>query len=91
MAKRRDLKKQIHGIMDELCSACLVKSLNVPDTEIKKSIELISDMQDCRKEFISRISHTEPGNVKGFYKKLRDDFKVKVQDFVDTICELPVK
>ena len=26
----------------------------------------ILKMQD---EFISRISHTEPGNVKGFYKK----------------------
>ena len=24
-------------------------------------------------EFVSRISHTEPGNAKGFYKKLRMD------------------
>ena len=32
-------------------------------------------MQD---EFVSRISHTEPGNVKGFYKKFRVDFNAKV-------------
>lgn len=39
-------------------------------------------------EFVSRISHTEPGNVKGFYKKLHMDFNAQVSDIVSTISQL---
>ena len=45
----------------------------------------ILKMQD---EFISRISHTEPGNVKGFYKKLRADFNEKVDEIIDAMGKL---
>ena len=45
----------------------------------------ILNMQD---EFISRISHTEPGNVKGFYKKLRTDFNAKVNEVIDAMGKL---
>lgn len=45
----------------------------------------ILNMQD---EFISRISHTEPGNVKGFYKKLRADFNAKVDEIIDAMGKL---
>jgi len=47
-------------------------------------VEIIK-MQD---EFISRISHTEPGNVKGFYKKFRSDFNAKVNEIIDAIAKL---
>ena len=40
----------------------------------------ILKMQD---EFISRISHTEPGNVKGYYKKFRSDFNAKVDSIIE--------
>ena len=60
--------------------------------ELKKNVnyiagELFSEclMQD---EFISRISHTEPGNVKGFYKKFRSDFNAKVNEIIDAIAKL---
>ena len=29
---------------------------------------------------LSRISHTEAGNVKGFYKKLKTDFDAQTAD-----------
>ena len=45
----------------------------------------ILKMQD---EFVSRISHTEPGNVKGFYKKFRTDFNSKVNEIIDAIEKL---
>jgi hypothetical protein len=42
-------------------------------------------MQD---EFIKRISHTEPGNVKGFYKKFRQDFNAQVDAIVEGLEKL---
>jgi len=41
-------------------------------------------MQD---EFVCRISHTEPGNVKGFYKKFRADFNAKVNEIIEASFE----
>ena len=37
--------------------------------QTKMPIELMAEILKMQDEFISRISHTEPGNVKGFYKK----------------------
>ena len=39
-------------------------------------------------DFVSRISHTEPGNVKGFYKKFHVDFNAKVNEIIDAIAKL---
>ena len=36
----------------------------------------------------SRISHTEPGNVKGYYKKFRSDFNAKVDEIIEAIGNL---
>ena len=76
MAKRRELKKNVNYIAGELFSECLINSKFIPGTD---------KMQD---EFISRISHTEPGNVKGFYKKFRSDFNAKVNEIIDAIAKL---
>ena len=81
MAKRRELKKNVNYIAGELFSECLINSKFIPGTDKKKADEL----QD---EFISRISHTEPGNVKGFYKKFRSDFNAKVNEIIDAIAKL---
>ena len=35
----------------------------------KKADELMAEILKMQDEFISRISHTEPGNVKGFLQK----------------------
>ena len=76
MAKRRELKKNVNYIAGELFSECLINSKFIPGTDKKQD------------EFISRISHTEPGNVKGFYKKFRSDFNAKVNEIIDAIAKL---
>ena len=82
MASRKELKKNINYIAGELFTECLVNSLYVPGTDKQKADELMND------ELISRISHTEPGNVKGFYKKLRADFNAKVDEIIDAMGKL---
>ena len=78
MAKRRTLKKNINYICSELFAECVA----LTHYNVMTRILLMHD------EFVSRISHTEPGNVKGFYKKLRMDFNAQVSDIVSTISQL---
>ena len=88
MAKRRELKKNVIYIAGELFSECLINSMFVPGTDKAKADVLMAEILKMQDEFISRISHTEPGNVKGFYKKFRVDFNAKVNEIIDAIAKL---
>lgn len=85
MASRKELKKNINYIAGELFTECLVNSLYVPGTDKQKADELMAEILKMQDEF---ISHTEPGNVKGFYKKLRADFNAKVDEIIDAMGKL---
>lgn len=88
MASRRELKKTVNYISGELFAECLVNSMYVPGTDKAKAEELMAEVLKMQDEFLSRISHTEPGNVKGFYKKFRSDFNTKVNEIIDAIAKL---
>ena len=88
MAKRRELKKNVNYIAGELFSECLINSKFIPGTDKKKADELMVEIMKMQDEFISRIRHTDPGNVKGFYKKFRSDFNAKVNEIIDAIAKL---
>lgn len=88
MASRRQLKKNVNYIAGELFAECLINSLFVPGTDKAKADEIMSKILVMQDEFISRISHTEPGNVKVFYKKFRTDFNAQVNEIVDEIEKL---
>ena len=86
MASRRELKKTVNYISGELFSECLINSMFVPGTDKAKADQLMTEILKMQDEFINRISHTEPGNVKGFYKKFRSDFNAKVNEIIDAIA-----
>jgi len=88
MASRRNLKKNVNYIAGELFAECLVNSLLIPDTNKAKADALMTEVLKMQDEFVSRISHTEPGNVKGFYKKFRTDFNAKVNEIIEAIGNL---
>ena len=88
MASRRQLKKNVNYIAGELFAECLVSSLLIPGTDKDKADKVMADILRMQEEFISRISHTEPGNVKGFYKKFRVDFNAKIDEIIDAIDKL---
>ena len=46
----------------------------------KKITNIASDL-------IIRISHTEPGNVKGFYKKLNEDLNKEIKVVADELAK----
>ena len=76
MASRRKLKKQISYIAGDLFLASLVEGVN-REVVVEATHEVI--------ELIPRISHTQPGNVKGYYKKLRLDLDKEIQAVADEL------
>ncbi|MDO4949542.1 MAG: hypothetical protein Q4E55_05175 [Bacteroidales bacterium] len=70
MAKRRNLKKALSIVACELYAACLVEGVN--QEAIYNAFTSVLDL-------IKRVSHTEPGNARQFYKKLREEATAQVQ------------
>lgn len=74
MASRKSLKKTVNYITEVAAGLCLVESANANAEKREAYSQLFLQIINLRNDIISRISHTEPGNVKGFYKKLKEDF-----------------
>ena len=86
--KRRNLKKQVNYIAGELFAESVVLTQVVPGVDEKKVDDLMARILYVQDEFLSRISHTQPGNVKGFYKAFKTDFQAQVNGIIDEICNL---
>ena len=86
--KRRLLKKQVNYIAGELFAECVVLTQVVPGIDEKKVDALMTRILYMQDDFISRISHTQPGNVKGFYKAFKADFQAQVDAIIDEIGNL---
>ena len=88
MAKRRILKKRVNYIVGELFAECIVLQYIVPNIDSSKVDALMVNILETQDDFVSRISHTEPGNVKGFYKAFHRDFQAKVDAIIDEIGKM---
>lgn len=76
MASRRKLKKDIGLICSDLVANCTVLRLcGINDQE--KTDALLKKILGIHVEYTSRISHTEKGSERLFYKKLREEFTQK--------------
>lgn len=78
MASRRLLKKKITYIAGDLFLASLVEGVNR---------EVVVEAVHNVLALVPRISHTEPGNVKGFYRKLNQDLNKEVQTVADQLAQ----
>ena len=76
MASRRQLKKQISYIAGDLFLASLVDGVNR---------EAIIEATHNVLALIPRISHTQPGNVKGYYKKLHEELNKNIKVVSDEL------
>lgn len=80
MASRRNLKKNIAYIADLITGYCIIASTETTEEKRAELADLICGINAARADMLSRISHTEAGNVKGFYKKLKTDFDTQTAD-----------
>lgn len=86
MAKRKDLKKSINLICGELFADCIALSMCGQGNNEAIS-QLMTEIIEVRADFISRISHTEKGSERLFYKKLREEFTEKANSLSDRIIK----
>ena len=77
MASRRDLKKSIHYIANDLLFAAIIEGVNR---------EVIFEAVTNVLNLIPRISHTQPGNVKGYYKKIYEELDKQRQVVSDELA-----
>ncbi|MCQ2069015.1 MAG: hypothetical protein MJY68_07995 [Bacteroidaceae bacterium] len=88
MASRRDLKRDISYVIGDLFTECLIYKELVPGTNQKEAEKLIVDLLRIDNEFITRISHTEPGKAKEYYRALVKDFQSEITKVIDKLTKL---
>lgn len=86
MAKRKTLKRNINQICTDLFAECIAMSLYGTDSEKENAESLMHSIIKIESDFISRISHTEPGmTAKAYFKDLITKFKAQITEIADQI------
>ncbi|MGL5262358.1 MAG: hypothetical protein ACRC9P_08240 [Bacteroides sp.] len=88
MASRRILKKSVKSITNELMTDCLILDYLNPEVDSAKIDEILSQIYQLKMEYVSRISHTEPGNPKKYYRQFREDFSNEITNILADITAL---
>lgn len=88
MASRRDLKRDISYVIGDIFTECLIYKELVPGTDKDAAEKLIVDLLRIDNEFITRISHTEPGKAKDYYRALIKDFQKEISEVIDKLTKL---
>ncbi len=88
MASRRDLKRDISYVIGDIFTECLIYKELVPGTYKAAAEKLIVDLLRIDNEFITRISHTEPGKAKEYYRALIKDFQKEISEVLDKLTKL---
>ncbi len=86
MASRKNLKKTIKNLCGELMADCVV--LNMCKDANHEAIEkIMNDVAAIYSDYVARISHTEKGSEKLFYKKFRSEFTEKFNALAEAIIK----
>ena len=86
MMNKRSLKKAINAVSDQLFANAVAVSLYGTDRNAENDEALIQSILSMREDFVSRISHPEPGMKKqDYYKDLREKFISQAQELADQI------
>lgn len=88
MASRRKLKKSVNYICNTITGICLLDTINAPAEKHNEYRDVFVKINNMQNDIISRISHTEPGNVKLFYKKLKEDCNRAIDEIFSKLEEL---
>ena len=86
MMNKRSLKKAINAVSDQLFANAVAVSLYGTNRNAENDEALIQSILPMREDFVSRISHPEPGMKKQeYYKDLREKFISQAQELADQI------
>ena len=88
MASRRNLKKEIDYIIGDLFTECLIYKELVPGTDKVAADEALLELLKIDNEFTKRISHTEPGNARIYYRTFYKDFNECISTVTEKLDKL---
>jgi hypothetical protein len=84
MVNKRTLKRSINLICDELFAECIAASLYGHNRESAEA--LLFSIIKMRNDFISRVSHPEPGMpAKQYFHALKEEFVSQVSEIIDQL------
>jgi hypothetical protein len=89
MANKRNLKRTINYICSDLFAEVVAASLYGEKPNKDNTDALLTSLIIIHNDYISRVSHPEPGiSTKAYYKALIDDFNKQVSEIIDQIQNL---
>lgn len=91
MASKRDLKKEINAIVNDLTLEYVLTSAFIPGVDRDKAAAIFGKVLELRKEFLARVGANggkEPKMVKAYYKKLVSDFNERVEEIISDFATL---
>lgn len=91
MANKRELKKEINFLTDQLLAECVYNDLCKETGSPQKSQELMTRLVDMRNNLLARINHPDgkdnPKQVKKYYKKIIEDFDTAIDEIFKELGE----
>lgn len=89
MTNKRDLKRIINYICDDLFAECIAASLYSGKPNEENVNSLLTTIIRVNSDYIRRVSHPEPGMPpKKYYKALTESFNNEVSEIIDHIGNL---
>ena len=89
MANKRNLKRTINYICSDLFAEAVAASLYGEKPNKDNIDALLSSILIIHNDFLSRVSHPEPGmDKKVYYKAIIEDFNKQASEIVDQIQNL---
>lgn len=91
MASRRNLKKVITFVVDELATEAFLMSYDAKgDTEAW--VNLFNKIFSLNNDYIARVSHVEPGMpARRYFNALCDSFNADAKVILDEVAQLAAK
>ncbi len=88
MASRRNLKKVITFVVDELATEAFLMSYDAKD-DTAAWVELFNKIFALNNEYVARVSHVEPGvSAKKYFDTLCDSFNKDAKALLEEISNL---
>lgn len=86
MANKRQLKKGINALCNELLSETVAITLCGKQVEQKDIDKVMVNILNLQDDMLNRVSHPEPGmSQKAYFKKMRADILASVDDITEQI------
>ena len=86
MANKRTLKRKIHLICEDLFAEAIAVSLYGAKSQHENAEALLFSILKVENDFISRISHPEPGlPAKVYFTVIIDNFKAQIGEIIDQL------